>query len=177
MYINILWQTMFGQKTKPFRSVTSNGLTKFTSDGFTKWYKNSANKLGGKIGCKIEKEIEDQSQSNPKWIRTSTVLRCILGLNLDNITSIGRKIWHGQNQNMVNFYFWYIFDLECQSQSPFKTTGILTKLFCNSGSNFGILPWMVGELLCGQAHDRYTHTDTQTDAGDDHTPKAKTGLG
>ena len=35
--------------------------------------------------------------------------------------------------------------------SPKKTTGILTKLFCTSGPNLVILAWMGDELWCGQA--------------------------
>ena len=45
------------------------------------------------------------------------------------------------------------FDLEGQGQSPSKTIGILTNVFCTSAPNSVILAWMDDELWCGQAQN------------------------
>ena len=50
-------------------------------------------------------EIEGQCQSSPKLTGILTVLRCILGSNLEILSWIGGERWHGQAQNMVIFYF------------------------------------------------------------------------
>ena len=50
-----------------------------------------------------------------------------------------------------NFDFLIKFYLEGQGQSPHKTIGILTKVFCTSGPNLAIRAWMGDELWCGQA--------------------------
>ena len=42
------------------------------------------------------------------------------------------------------------FDLEGQGQSPPKTIGIFTQMFCTSGPNLAILDSMGEELWCGQ---------------------------
>ena len=51
------------------------------------------------LGFEIENKIEDQFQSNPKfiWILL-TVLRCIFGPNLENLTLIGGEFWCGHLQ-------------------------------------------------------------------------------
>ena len=76
----------------------------------------------------------------------------------------GDVLSRGQAQNGVNFDFEVKFYIEGQSQSPPKTTGILTKVFYTYGPNLVILAWMGDELSCGQASDYRTHgrTDTQT---------------
>ena len=48
--------------------------------------------------------------------------------------------------NGVNFDFGVQFDLEGQGQSPFKTIGILTKVFYTYGPNLVILAWTGDEL-------------------------------
>ena len=97
-------------------------------------YKNSANIFGRKTGFKIENEFEDQDQSIPKFTGILTELRCIFGQNLEILTSTGGEWSCGQGQNSVNFDFQVKFDLEGQGQSTPKTIGILTKMFCMSGS-------------------------------------------
>ena len=42
------------------------------------------------------------------------------------------------------------FDPEGQGQSPPKTIGVLTKVFCTSGLNLVTLAWIGDELWCGQ---------------------------
>ena len=46
-----------------------------------------------------------------------------------------------------------ISNLTSQAQSTTKTTGILTKVFCNSGSNLVILAWRGDELSHGQGQN------------------------
>ena len=46
------------------------------------------------------------------------------------------------------------FNLTCHAQSPPKTTGILTKIFCTSGPNLVALAWTGDELSRGQAQNR-----------------------
>ena len=45
------------------------------------------------------------------------------------------------------------FNLTCHTQSPPKTTGILTKVFSTSGSNLVALAWTGDELSHGQAQN------------------------
>ena len=47
--------------------------------------------------------------------------------------------------------FWKKLNLTSRAQSTHKTIGMLTKVFCNSGSNLVILAWKGGELSHGQA--------------------------
>ena len=61
-------------------------------------------------------ETGDQGQSIPKSIGTLTVPRCILGPNLEILTSIGGDLSRGQAQNGANFDFSVEFDLEVQGQ-------------------------------------------------------------
>ena len=124
-------------------------------------YKNSANKFGRKTGFKMKNEIEDQYQSIPKLTGILTELRCIIGQNLEILTSTGGEWSWGQAQNCVNFDFQVKFDLEGQGQSTPKTIGILTKLFCMSGSNLVILAGTSDKLLRGQARDWRPHGQTQ----------------
>ena len=49
--------------------------------------------------------------------------------------------------------FWKKLNLTIQAQSTPKTTGILTKVFCNSGSNLVILAWRGDELSHGQTQN------------------------
>ena len=51
-----------------------------------------------------------------------------------------------------NFPFYVKFDLEGQRQLLLKILGILTKVFCASGTNLVIPSW-TGELWCGQAQN------------------------
>ena len=124
-------------------------------------YKNSANKFGRKTSFKIENEFEDQDQSIPKFTGILTALRCIFGQNLEIPTSTGGEWSCGQAQNSVNFDFQVNFDLEGQGQSTPKTIGILTKMFCMSGSNLVILAGTSHKLSRGQARDWRPHEQTQ----------------
>ena len=124
-------------------------------------YKNSANKFGRKTGFKIKNEIEDQYQSIPKLTEILTELRCIIGKNLEILTSTGGEWSCGQAQNWVNFDFQVKFVLEGQGQSTPKTIGILTKLFCMSGLNLVILAGTSDKLSRGQARDWRPHRQTQ----------------
>ena len=45
------------------------------------------------------------------------------------------------------------FDLDGHGQSPSKTTGSLSKVFCASGLNLIILGWTGDKLWCGQAQN------------------------
>ena len=144
------------------RSVVSDGLTKYiTNDDLTKYLQNSANKFGRKMGFKIKNEIEDHYQSIPKLTGMLTELRCIIGQNLEILTSTGGEWSCGQAQNCVNFDFQVKFHLEGQGQSTPKTIGMLTKLFCMSGSNLVILAGISDKLSRGQACDWRPHGQTQ----------------
>ena len=131
--------------------------------------KNDANNIFSgwyKIGFEIKNEIEGQGQSSPKFSGILRVLRCIIGPNLEILSWIGGKWWHGQAQNMAIFYFEVKFDLEVQGQLTPKTIGILTKVFWSSGPNLVILAWSGDKLSRGQASDYRTHrrTHRQTQA-------------
>ena len=132
-----------------------------------------------KISFGIRNEGEVQGQSSPEFTGILTVLKCISCPSLEILTRIGGEWWFGQAQNGVNFEFEVKFDLEGQGQLPQKTIGVLTKVFCFSGSNLVILAWTVDELSLGQAHDWRTHrhTDTQTHAGNDNTRRPKLASG
>ena len=123
--------------------------------------KNSANKFVKKSGLKIKKLVEDQYQSIPKLTEILTELRCIIGQNLEILTSTGGEWSCGQAQICVNFDFQVKFDLEGQGQSTPKIIGILTKLFCMSGSNLVILARTSDKLSRGQARDWRPHGQTQ----------------
>ena len=141
-------------------------------------YKNSANKFGRKTGFKIENEIEDHYQSIPKLTGMLTELRCIIGQNLEILTSTGGEWSRGQAQNCVTFDFQVKFDLEGQGQSTPNTIGILTKLFCMSGSNLVILAETSDKLSRGQARDWRPHGQTQatTIPEGQNWPRVKTSL-
>ena len=124
-------------------------------------HKNSANKFGRKTGFKIENEFEDQDQSIPKFTGILTELRCIFGQNLEILTSTDGEWSCGQAQKSVKFDFQVKFDLEGQGQPTPKTIGILTKMFCMSGSNLVILDGTSHKLLRGQARDWRPHEQTQ----------------
>ena len=100
-------------------------------------------------------------------------LRCTFGQNSEILTSTGGEWSCGQAQNSVNFDFQVKFDLEGHSQSTPETIGILTKVFCMSGSNLVILAGTSHKLSRGQARDWRPHEQTQATA----ILKAKTCLG
>ena len=124
-------------------------------------YKNSANKFGRKTSFKIKNEFEDQDQSIPIFTGILSELRCIFGQNLEILTSTGGEWSCEQAQNSANFDFQVKFYLEDQNQSTPKTIGILTKMFCMSGSNLVILAGTSHKLSRGQAHDWRPHEQTQ----------------
>ena len=101
--------------------------------------------------------------------------------NLVVLAWIDGELWHGQAQNGVNLAFQVKFDLEGQGQSPPKTIGTLTKLFCTFWPNLVVLAWTRGDLWRGQAQGWRTHTDRhthrQTDAGNDNTRRPKLASG
>ena len=80
--------------------------------------------LGKNRGFEIKNKIEDYDQSNPKSIRTLTVVRCISGPDLEILPSIGGELSHEKAENMVKFDFRLKFDLEGQGQSSHKTIGL-----------------------------------------------------
>ena len=78
------------------------------------------------------------------------------------LASIDYELWRGQAQNGVNLAFQVKFDLEGQGQSPPKTIGTLTKLFCTFCPNLVVLAWKRRDLWRGQARGWRTHTQTDT---------------
>ena len=98
------------------------------------------------------------------------------GPNLVVLPWTGDELSHGQAQNGVNYDFEDKFDLEGKGQSPFKTIGILTKVFYTCDLNLVILAWTGLELSRGQASDWHTHGHTHRRRQRQY-PKAKTGLG
>ena len=78
------------------------------------------------------------------------------------LASIDYELWRGQAQNGVNLAFQVEFDLEDQGQSPPKTIGTLTKLFCTFCPNLVVLAWTRRDLWRGQARGWRTHTQTDT---------------
>ena len=122
-------------------------------------------------GFEIKNWIEDQFQSSPKLVGICIVLRCIIVPNLETVSSIGGKLWHGQAQNGENFDFGVQFDFEGQGQLSYKTIGILTKLFCTSGPNLVILAWTVDELSHGQT---WWRTDVRTGGRTDRRTDGRT---
>ena len=98
-------------------------------------------------------DLEGQGQSTKKTIGTLTVLECISGSYLMILACTDFELSRGQAQNWVKFDFQVQFDLEGQGQSPPKTIGTLTKVFCTSGTNLVILARTDDELSCGQASD------------------------
>ena len=78
------------------------------------------------------------------------------------LASIDYELWRGQAQNGVNLAFQVKFDLEGQGQSPPKTIGTLTKLFCTFCPNLVVLAWTRRDLWHGQARGWRTHTQTDT---------------
>ena len=77
------------------------------------------------FGFELKNWMEDQFQSSPKLVGIWTVLRCIFVPNLEIITLIAGKLWHGQAQNGVTFDFGVQFDLEGQGQLSHKPISIL----------------------------------------------------
>ena len=96
---------------------------------------------------------------------------CTPGPNLVILAWTGDELLRGQAQNGVNFEFEVKFDLEGQSQSPHKTTGILTKVFYTCGPNLVILARTSDELSRGQI---WWRTDERRQR---QYPEANTGLG
>ena len=66
--------------------------------------------------------------------------------------SCGGYVFHVEVKSEI-LTFKVKFDRGGQNQSPSKTMGILTKVFCISGPKLVILAWMVDELWCGQAQN------------------------
>ena len=124
-------------------------------------YKNSAKKFGRKTGYKIKNEFEDQDQSIPKLTGIFTEQRSIFGQQLEVPNLTGGEWSCGQAQNSKNFDFQVKSDLEGQGQSTPETIGILTKMFCISGSNFVILAGTSHKLSRGQARDWRPHGQMQ----------------
>ena len=114
-----------------------------------------------KLGIKIKNNIEGHGQRSPKLIEMLSMLRYIFGPNLELPTSIVGEWLHGKAQKRVNFDFQVKFELEGQGQSTPKTIGILTKMFCMSGSNLVILVRTSDKLSHGQARDWRPHGQTQ----------------
>ena len=102
-------------------------------------------------------------QSTPKTIGIITKVFCTSGPNLVIPTWTSDELSNGQAQNGASFDFEVKFDLEGHSQSPPKTIGILTKVFCTYGPNLVILAWMGVEVSRGQTGGWHTHTDSHTD--------------
>ena len=145
--------------TKANRSSAMVSLNTLQTTVSLNIYKNSAHEFGRKTGFKIE--FEDQDQSITKLAGILTELRCIFGQNLEILTSTGGEWSCGQAQKSVNFEFQVQFDLEGQRQSILKTIGILTKMFCMSGSNLVILAETSHKLSCGKACDWRPHGQMQ----------------
>ena len=118
-----------------------------------------------------------QAQSTPKTVGILTKVFCTSGPNFVVLAWTGDELSLGQAQNGVNFDFEVKFDLEGQGQSPPKTIEILTKVFYIYGPNLVILAETGHELSRGQAKGWRTHTDTQTDAGNDNTRRPKLASG
>ena len=114
-----------------------------------------------KLGIKIKNNIEGHGQRSPKLIEMLSMLRYIFGPNLELPTSIVGEWLHRKAQKRVNFDFQVKFELEGQGQSTPKTIGILTKMFCMSGSNLVILVRTSDKLSHGQARDWRPHGQTQ----------------
>ena len=93
------------------------------------------------------------------------------------LASIDYELWRGQAQNGVNLAFQVKFDLEGQGQSPPKTIGTLTKLFCTFCPNLVVLAWTRRDLWRGQARGWRTHTQTDTHTGNDNTRRPKLASG
>ena len=117
-------------------------------------------------------DLEGQSQLAPETIGILTKLFCTSGPNLVILTWMGNELWCGQAQNGVNFDFKVKFDLEDQGQLPPKKNRNLNQGLLHLWSKFNdpslngsrvIVPtskWLI-----------HTHTDTQTDAGNDNTQR------
>ena len=124
-----------------------------------------------------------EAQSTPKTIGILTKVFCTSGPNLVVLAWTDDELSHRKAQNGVNFDFDIKFDLEGQGQSPPKTIGILTKVFCIYGPNLVILAWTGDELSRGQASAYRTHrrtdgrTHRQTYAGNDNTRRPKLASG
>ena len=95
---------------------------------------------------------------------------CTCGPNLVILAWMGDELWCGQAQDEVNVDFWGEFEFEVQGRLPLN-------VFCIFGQNVVILGWTGLELLDRHVSDWYTHTDTQTDAGNDNTRRLKLALG
>ena len=78
----------------------------------------------------VKFDLEGQGQLPPKTIGILIKLFCTSGPNLVILAWMGNELWFGQAQNGVNSEFEVKFDLEVHGQSPPKTIGTLTKLFC-----------------------------------------------
>ena len=106
------------------------------------YFKDAKKQDANKQDFENKLNLTCQAQSTRKTIEILTKVFCISGPNLVVLARTGDELSHGQAQNGVNFDFEHVevkFDLEGQGQSPPKTIGILTKVFCTFGPNLVIL--------------------------------------
>ena len=85
----------------------------------------------------IKNVIEDQTQSIPKSRETLTMLRCIIGPNLEILTTIGGDLWRGQTHDLK---LGYILALKLNLTLKVKAT---------YGPNLVILAWKGDEDQLG----------------------------
>ena len=113
-------------------------------------------------GFEIKNWIEDQFQSSPKLVEIWTVLRCNFVPNLEIVTAIGGELWHGQDQNGVNFDFGVPFYHEGQS----KKTWVLNQGLLHLWSKFGDPSFNRWWVMARTSIDAHTngHTDRHTQA-------------
>ena len=104
----------FSETTRSFQLASHPTQTAYggwlETDGLTQVYTTKTTQItffSGwcKIGFEIKNETEGQCQSSPKLTGILTVLRCILGPNLEILSWIGGEWWQEQAQNMAIFYF------------------------------------------------------------------------
>ena len=153
------------------------------TDGLTQVYTTKTTQItffSGwcKIGFEIKNEIEVQCQSSPKLIGILTVLRWILGPNLEILSWIGSEWWQGQAQNMAIFLLLsWIWPWSSRSITPQN----------NRDLNQGVLPlWSKfgdSSLNARQVIARtskwlpHTQTHGQTNAANDNTRRPKLASG
>ena len=116
----------------------------------------------------IKLNLTCHAQSTPKTTGILTKVFSTSGPNFVALAWTGDESSRGQAQNGVNFDFEVKLDLEGQGQSPQKTIGILTKVYC---PNLLILAWTGDELSRGQT---WWQTDGLTDGRTDGQTQATT---
>ena len=103
------------QRSRPIRFIGSYGLTNNFKDDLTKYDTKTVQISKNNSSY----EIEAEGLLCQKSIRILTVLRCISGPNWVILAGISDKLWCGQSQNGINFYFQIRFHLEgLINQSP-----------------------------------------------------------